>query len=131
MNIHKPAMTQKRITKACRVVLLQAFTLFQGLNCLCPPASAESSPAALAWPSANRFRVLLSVDARGRPRSNSPASVEMDFQQALGEQGARGSFDEHSVEIVAVSGPSRHVPHRIDRLFGASKVTVHFILPDE
>jgi hypothetical protein len=104
---------------------------FLGLQCLCPQACAELAQAESGWHGANGFRVLLTVDARGRPRSNSPASVEFDFQQALREQGARGNFDEHSVEVVSTSGAVRRVPHLVESLFGASKVTLHFLLPDQ
>src|SRR5262245_7078534 len=105
--------------------------LLIGLLVLPLAAPGDRARAAAGWQSANGFRVLLTVDAPGRPRSNSPASVEIDFQQLLREQGACGTFDEHSVEILAGAALSRRVPHRIDRLFGASKVTVHFIVPDQ
>ena len=122
-------MTQQQGTDSCRAILLQVLAVLHGLICLCLRAGAESAQTDPAWGSANGFRVLLSVDARGRARSNSPVAFELDFQQALRDQGSSGTFDGYSVEIVAVSGPAR-MPHRIDRLFGASKVTVHFILPD-
>ena len=39
-----------------------------------------------AWTSANRYRIRLSVDIGSRQRRNSPASVEINFQQSLRER---------------------------------------------
>ncbi|HEY2952207.1 MAG TPA: FG-GAP-like repeat-containing protein, partial [Verrucomicrobiae bacterium] len=70
------------------------------------------------------------VDPRGRRRSNSPAALETDFQQALRERGADGHFDEHTVEVISLSGTPRRVAHRIDGLFGATAVRLNFVVPD-
>ena len=103
--------------------------------------AAQIVPADPAWTSTNRYRVPLTVDARDRRRSNSPASVEIDFQSLLPDG---QEFDEHTVEVVAldlagqpkVFDDSRrhaerpHVPHRLDRLYGSSTVTLNFVIPD-
>ena len=51
-----------------------------------------------AWTSPNRYKLSLSVDSRGMIRTNSPASVDIDFVQALTDQGGSGTFDEHTIE---------------------------------
>jgi len=83
------------------------------------------------WNSANRFRVLLRVDPLGQPRTDSPASIEVDFQKLLQEQRSDGTFDHHTIEVITTSGVPRRVPHRIDRHFGATFVTLHFIVPNQ
>lgn len=66
--------------------------------------AAEPSAQKPAWTSPNSCRVLLNVDSRGRRRSNSPASVELDFQAFLpGDQ----KFDEQTVEVVAFDESGR------------------------
>src|SRR5688500_17813419 len=55
----------------------------------------------------NRYFIRVHVDPRGRARSNSPVSVEVDFQQALARQGDAGTFDESTVEVVAVDPSGR------------------------
>ena len=44
--------------------------------------------------SPNRYHVELTVDSRGLTRSNSPASVDLDFAKALENQGGSGRFDQ-------------------------------------
>ena len=124
-------MAQKRVAETFAASLPHLLAVSIAVGCLGPRACGEPAQTDPGWRGPNGLRILLTVDARGRPRSHSPAFVEIDFQQLLREQGARGTFDEHSVEIVAGSGLSHCVPHRIDRLFGASKVAVHFIVPDQ
>ena len=79
----------------------------------------------------------MDVDPRGRPRSNAPASVEVDFQQSLREQRAAGTFDEFTIEVHAArqrsdqsQATTRRVPHRLDRLFGTSRARLSFVLPE-
>jgi hypothetical protein len=106
-----------------------------------PRACAQSNPPPVPWTSPNQYRLILNVDARDRQRSNSPASIEIDFQSHL----PRGQeFDEHTIEVVALVETGRAkvfdnsqpendrtlVPHRIDRLFGATTATVNFVVPD-
>ena len=121
-------------------------------------AGADSRAPALPWHSPHRFRILLKVDPQGRTRSNSPASVDIDFQKALAEQGIRTPFDKNTVEVVAYDGKGdRHLlpqrpatslrlvpgfaqkvpvtfsgllPWRIDEYFGITQVTLHFVMPD-
>jgi len=92
---------------------------------------AQSASADAAWASSNHFRLLVTVDPKGRKRSNSPASVPVDFQKALRERGASGIFDEHTVEVVPLERMPKRVPHRIDKLFGSSARTLHFSVLDE
>ena len=105
------------------------------------PAAAAS----LQWISPDHYRILLSVDARGVKRSNSPVSVNVDFPHELRARGAKGTFDEYTVEVVAydASGKPRIcdaarkgyekylVPSRLDKFYGASHVTLNFVMPDE
>jgi len=65
------------------------------------PAEAAGAPA---WTSPQRYRVLLEVDPRGRARSNSPASVEIDFAAALRGLGASGAADESTIEVIGYDG---------------------------
>ena len=65
-------------------------------NALFQPTEGRSK-INVPWTSPNRFRVLLKVDPRGRKRSNSPASVEIDFQEIIAQSGGAGTFDEHTV----------------------------------
>ncbi|MBI4585706.1 MAG: VCBS repeat-containing protein [Planctomycetes bacterium] len=102
-----------------------------------PTALAEPGQAAPAWSSENRFRLRLAVDGKGRKRSNSPASAAIDFQEALRACGAAGDFAEATVAVVPLAaaglagGNSGRVPHRLDRLFGSTKVVLHFVVTDE
>jgi hypothetical protein len=102
--------------------------------------AAEFFTNSPAWTSPNRFRMLLTVDARGQRRSSSPAVVPVDFQKILQALNARGTFDEATVEVVPIAPitPSRtpakspqRVPHRIDQLFGATAAMLHFTMPNE
>lgn len=117
------------------------------LGGIAPPVHAEPAGGARAWMSENRVRILLRVNARGRKRSGSPARVVIDFQEALGAQGVTGKFDEATVAVLPVSAAgesaaapsprekggsgSGPVPHRIDPLFGSTKATLHFVVPDD
>ncbi len=96
-------------------------------------------------PSANRYRILLEVDARGIPRSNSPAAVEIDFAAQLRSQGDPGHFDESTIEVMALGtqdqprpfDPRRGgierflLPWRLGRLYPLDRGTLSFVLPDE
>ena len=103
------------------------------------PAGAQSNPAA-AWTSSNHFRLLVTVDARGRKRSNSPAAVQVDFQRELQALGASGNFDEHTVEVIPLdqtrernskAAAAKRVPHRIDKFFGTTAMTLNFVMLSE
>jgi len=109
---------------------------------------AAEEPGAVAanpvWISPNHYRIRLTVDPRGRTRSNSPASVDIDFQRALAKQGSSGVFDETAIEVVAytqsgqprVFDPSRPgyerylLPWRVQKFFGITAVTLSFVVPD-
>jgi hypothetical protein len=104
-------------------------------------AVAESANPVPTWTADHQFRVVLSVNPRIRNRSNSPASVEIDFQSLLADR----TFDEHTIEVVAIDnagepkvfdstrqGKDRWlVPHRLDRLFGSNKHTLNFVVADQ
>ncbi|MHC4795253.1 MAG: hypothetical protein ACYTF1_01295, partial [Planctomycetota bacterium] len=68
-------------------------------------ASADPPP----WTSPNRYHLSLSVDPKGVARSNSPASVDIDFVQALADLGESGTFDEHTIEIIAYNASNEMV----------------------
>lgn len=97
-----------------------------------------------AWISPNRCRLLLSVDPRGVVRKNSPASVNVDLQQALAGLGVTGEVNEDTIEVVAYDGLGRPVvfdssrtgyekyllPWRITRDYGMSAAAISFVMPD-
>lgn len=99
----------------------------------------------LRWVSPKKYRIILDVDSRGLARSNSPASVEVDFKRALSEKGAVGGFDEHTVEIMAYDssglprtfdetrrGYERYLtPWRLDKYCGIDRATLHFVVADQ
>ncbi|MHC4179392.1 MAG: FG-GAP-like repeat-containing protein, partial [Planctomycetota bacterium] len=111
--------------------------------CLKPavPAPGAEPP----WRSPNNYRLLLNVDSRGVSRSNSPAAVEIDFARALSDQGISGTFDEHTIEVIAYDGSGvprvfdasragyeRYLlPWRLEKSYAVDKVTLRFVLPDE
>jgi hypothetical protein len=86
---------------------------------------------AAEWNSECRFRVLLEVDMKRSHRSSSPASIDVDFQDLLSRQKASGTFDPDSVEVIPVGFGDRRVPHRVEPYFGVTKVTLHFVVPNE
>jgi hypothetical protein len=109
------------------------------------PSQGSQSPAENpVWTSTNRYRVLISVDARGRTRSNSPASVDIDFQKLLTDRGSSETFDDNTIEVVAcaergkphVFDPSRGryerylLPWSVQKYFGTGTVTLNFLLPN-
>lgn len=110
-----------------------------------PSAGAQNTAGDTVWISPNRFRVLMSVDAGGRGRSNSPASLDIDFQKVLADAGSAAMFDESTIEVVAhdekgrayVFDSSREgyerwlLPWRAQRYLGITKVTLSFVVPKE
>jgi hypothetical protein len=94
------------------------------------------------WASPNRYRVVLTVDLRGRRCSYAPASVEIDFQSLLPSD---QTFDEQTLEVVAIGADGRpiafdkaqkeadrwRVPYRLDRLYGSNAATLNVVLYDE
>src|SRR4026208_930420 len=99
------------------------------LDCV-PQSLSQSGQLVQPWHSGNRFRLHLTVDVQGRLRSNTPASVEIDFQRILRERGETGTIEPHTVEVFP-SGRSSRVPHRIDRFYGATTVVLNFVVPDQ
>jgi hypothetical protein len=97
------------------------------------------------WRSPNKYRLLVSVDDRRTHRSNSPASVNIDFVKALSDMGISGTFDEHTIEAIAYDssgspnvfdssrdGYERYLlPWRIQKFYRVNKVTLSFVMPDE
>ena len=108
-------------------------------------SAATSAHAVAAWTSPNHYRIVLTVDPRGVIRRNSPASVDVDLQQALVNQGSSGTLDEDTIEIVgcdsagqpAIFDTSRTgyekclLPWRIQKYYPISRVTLSFVMPDE
>jgi len=108
-------------------------------------ATAPAAPQpALAWSSPNRQRIVLRVDSRRPRRSNSIASVDIDFAAELKARGTQGTFDPHTIEVVAYDATGRPrihdaarkaddrhlLPWRIDRYYPTDQVTLNFVLPD-
>jgi VCBS repeat protein len=110
------------------------------------PGSARAEPSIFSprWTFPQHARFRLAVDPRGRARSSSPASVDLDFQEALSRLGMAGTFDESTIEVTACAasgeprpfdatrpGVERYLlPHRLERFYGSSRSTLHFVLPD-
>lgn len=97
------------------------------------------------WRSPNKYRLLLNVENRGVPRSNSPASVDLDFARMISDQRISGTWDEHTIELVAYDGSGvpkifdasragyeRYLlPWRLEKYYAVDKVTLKFVVPDE
>ncbi len=100
--------------------------------------------ADLQWVSPMRYRVLLTVDPRGVTRSNSPASVDIDFVQQLAARSS-GTFDADTIEVVAHNAAGQPkvfdatrpdhekylLPWRLQRYYPLNRVTLHFVIPDQ
>jgi hypothetical protein len=105
------------------------------------PAETVAAPA---WSSPQRYRFLLEVDPLGRKRSNSPASVEIDFTAALRDLGGSGTLDESTIEVIACDGSGAPqpfdagrpgaerylLPWRVQWWFGTGKASLSFVVPD-
>ncbi len=105
-------------------------------------ATAATTPSP-AWTSANRYRILLSVNGRAVARSCSPACVGVDFSQTMRDLHATGSLDEDGIEVVgydasgapvvydrSASGAERFLlPWRLDQYYGISHMTLSFVMP--
>jgi hypothetical protein len=78
---HELPFAAAMMTRAASLFLIIAVACF---------AEPELRPAVAspAWTSPNGFRLLVAVDARGRQRSDSPASLTVDFQQLARPQRA-------------------------------------------
>jgi len=75
-----------------------------------------------------RFRLLLAIDLKRADRSNSPAAVDINFQEWLAREKVAGTFDPNTLVVV---GPGNlRVPHRVEHYFGSTKVTLHFVMPN-
>jgi hypothetical protein len=124
------------------VTVLRGLLLSTALT-LATPAWALA--ADIPWTSPNAYRIALTVDPGGVKRSCSPACVDIDFDQALAQAGGSGTVDYNTVEVVALdqagqprafdpSRPTREqylLPHRVDRYYGVSRVTLNFVMPDQ
>ncbi len=109
------------------------------------PGACGTTSAYPEWTSANHYRILMAVDPRGRPRSNSPASAKIDFQRILAQKGCHGGFDDDTIEVIAYtesgqpavfdgsrSGNEQFLlPWRMDKYFGITTVTLSFVAPNE
>ncbi len=110
----------------------------------CVGVSPVGAAPRIPWESRNRYRILLSVDPGQPKRSHSPASIDLDFAEALRAMGEKGQFDEHTIEVIACDDSGRPrvydnarkpeerclLPWRLDRLYGISRVTLNFVVPD-
>ena len=126
-----------------RLVRLSLTTALLGLSivvCGTPDASA-----ALLWCSPNHYRTPLIASFPNADRRNAVAIVNIDFPQMLRAKGSTGTFDLNTVEVVAYNAAGQPkvfdssrpgyeqylVPHRIQPYYGAGKVTLSFVIPDE
>ena len=107
---------------------------------------AEPVAAAVTWTSPNHYRILFTVDHRGKTRRNSPASVDINFVQYLASKGVAGTFDENTIEVMAYNASGQPIlfdnaswrvgyekyllPCRIQKYYGIDKVTLSFVLPN-
>jgi len=124
------------LTPLTRIVLV----IIAYLTLAAPALSVEPS-----WRSPNRYRLIMSVDSRRSPRSNSPASVDVDFVKSLTERSIAETFNEHTIEVIAYDslgapkvfdssreGYERYLlPYRIEKYYGINKITLSFVIPDE
>ena len=120
----------------------RVFFLFSIIFLLAAVSLASAAPM---WVSPNHYRVLLTVNPNGVARKNSPASVDVDFQKALADAGAKGTFDENTFEVVACDSSGQPVvfdasrkgyeqyllPWRIQKYYPIDTVTLSFVMPDE
>lgn len=113
-------------------------------------ALPSAASAALPWVSPNHFRTIMTVNPRHTSFSggvngvHSPASVEVDFAQIIAGQGGSGTFDSHTIEVVAYDGSNQPktfdatrpgyerylLPWRIERYYGVNRVKLCFVMPD-
>lgn len=96
------------------------------------------------WISPKKYRLILNIDPRSIERSYSPASVNIDFVAVLLANNVSGTFDKHTLEIVAYDssntprvfddsrkGYERYlVPWRLQEYYGIDEVTLNFVMPD-
>ena len=104
-----------------------------------------SAYAAAAWTSPNHYRLLLNVDTRGVVRRNSPASVDVNLQQSLINQGSTGTLDDDTIEVIGYNaagqpatfdasrtGYEKHLlPCRVDKYYPVATITLNFVIPNE
>ncbi|MDO8589294.1 MAG: VCBS repeat-containing protein [Armatimonadota bacterium] len=125
--------------------VLKCFCAAMGLL-VCSLLPVEAGPSSKPeWVSPDRHRIVLTVDCRGMKRTNSPASVNLDFRQTLTSLKAKGAFDQHTIEVVGYDASGKPVvfdaaragyekyllPCRIDRYFGVDYVTLNFVVHTE
>ena len=123
-----------------KLMFKTAFAIIAQLMLVVPTFGVEP-----AWRSPNKYRLLLRINPRRAPRSNSPVSADIDFVKALSDMGISATFDEHTIEVVAYDSPSSPkvfdtsrdgyerylLPWRLQKYYGVSKVTLSFVMPDE
>ena len=126
-----------------RWLYLPGFAVIIVLIAPLPSRRSQAAAANPLWASPNRYRTRLTVDPRGRTRSNSPASVDVDFQKALARENSSGVFDESTIEVVAYTesgephlfdssreGYERYfLPWHVQKYFGTTTVTFRFVVP--
>jgi len=93
----------------------------------------------------NRYRLLLTVDPNGIARTHSPTGpMRINFQQELADQGGSGTFDEHTIEVIAYnqqgqplvydagrSGYEQYlIPWHIEKYYGIQEVDFTFVMTD-
>ena len=97
------------------------------------------------WLSPNHYRIPLSVNLNGAKETNSPAAVDIDFNEIILKENSKASFDKNTIEVFAYDSLGKPVkfdrtrtgyeqyllPCRVDNYYGIDKVTLNFILPGD
>ena len=74
--------------------------------------------------------MLVEVQLRSEHCSNTPATIDINFQEAMA--GVSGKFDEHTVEVVPLQRANvRRVLHRLELFFSSSLTRLHFLVPSK
>jgi hypothetical protein len=120
----------------------RAALALSGLLLLLPGLRAS---AIATWDSPDRYRIAVTVNPGTITRSNSPASVDIYFQQLLTNLAEIGTFNQFTVEVMAYDSSGKPivydssrtgyeqylVAHRVDPYFGCGKFTLGFVVPNE
>lgn len=131
-----------RLTDHISGIVVMLFFSITSVSCF---GQNKTTAAGLSWISPNHYSIALTVDQKNVSASSTPASLEIDFAKELAKKKVRGTFDKHTVEVVAYTASGIPVvfdssrpgyekyllPCRVDESFGMNTVTLNFILPGD